>query len=309
MKGKILGMATATGIGAISGEDGVRYSFAATEWRSDKAVAAGIAVDFDAEGTAARDVYPAIGSGGTGGVPIDFGAMATSPAAGRIREMFTATLAVPLALLVLLAFFLPALSSPVMGVSQIGIGKAGQMLGSSIGMVSDHASARIAELAKQEGRIRTSIAQLGPDARTDSYPFDSYGERLASIAEARAAAEAAADSQSFFALVGNLMVLRFVAPIAALVLLWFAWTNKPLGRLPLIAGAAAIVAGGLTIAFKSAVVGMVTASNPFAGAMVGAGIDNLVSIGIGVWLLILAGIGLILSGMGLIRNPLATAAA
>lgn len=300
MKGKILGMTVATGIGAISGEDGKRYSFAAAEWRSDKPVAIGMQVDFDASENAARDIYPAV-AGGTAGV--DLAAFTASPAAARAKQLITTTLAVPLALLVLVAFFMPALSSPAMGVSQVGIGKAGQMLGGGIGLGGDDTSERLVALAEQEAQVRAAIAQLGPGARSQSYPFDSLTEQLKTIAENRDAVEAQASSQNFFALVDALLILRFIAPIAALILIWFAWKEKPVGRLTLITGAAAMLAGTLTIAFKSAVVGMVTASNPFAGEIAGASIDNFVSIGLGAWLLILAGIALLLSGLGVIRHP------
>lgn len=68
MKGKILGFYQATGEGAISGEDGNRYSFNMSQWRSDRPPLIGRDVDFIAFGTEATEVFLFVGAtGGSSG--------------------------------------------------------------------------------------------------------------------------------------------------------------------------------------------------------------------------------------------------
>ena len=63
MKGQILGYDEAAGTGAISGEDGKRYSFSVGDWKSDKEPKAGNRVDFVVAGDAATDIYREGGAG------------------------------------------------------------------------------------------------------------------------------------------------------------------------------------------------------------------------------------------------------
>ena len=42
-----------------------------------------------------------------------------------------------------------------------------------------------------------------------------------------------------------------------------------------------------------------------AGEAVAAGMEAMIKIGIGPWLLAAAGIGLVVAGLGLVKNPLA----
>lgn len=57
MKGKILDFNATTSQGVIAGEDGKRYNFDAAEWKSEGFAGAGLAVDFVAEGDAAKQLY------------------------------------------------------------------------------------------------------------------------------------------------------------------------------------------------------------------------------------------------------------
>lgn len=57
MKGKILGYSDADG-GAISGDDGMRYRFAISDWRGAGVPGAGGLVDFDMADGRAIDIYP-----------------------------------------------------------------------------------------------------------------------------------------------------------------------------------------------------------------------------------------------------------
>lgn len=67
MKGKILDFSVQENTGTISGENGKRYHFAGSEWKGDKSPARGLTVDFDTEGTNAKEVYIALGNVSTGG--------------------------------------------------------------------------------------------------------------------------------------------------------------------------------------------------------------------------------------------------
>jgi hypothetical protein len=58
MKGQVLGFTRSTGTGTITGEDGQRYGFTLSEWRSDDPVCAGLNVDFEVRGEEAIGVYP-----------------------------------------------------------------------------------------------------------------------------------------------------------------------------------------------------------------------------------------------------------
>ena len=62
MKGKILGFDAAGGTGAISGEDGQRYTFTAADFKSPAPAKAGDNVDFAAEGSSAREIYVTAGA-------------------------------------------------------------------------------------------------------------------------------------------------------------------------------------------------------------------------------------------------------
>jgi hypothetical protein len=124
MKGKILGFNQAQGTGAISGEDGSRHSFALADWRGERPPAAGAAVDFESRDGQALEVYPVGGAlGGLGNLNVDFGGLSDSPQGARITAMFTRSLAAPLALVIVAACFMSAISSPMMSVSLMDLGK------------------------------------------------------------------------------------------------------------------------------------------------------------------------------------------
>jgi TM2 domain-containing membrane protein YozV len=66
MTGKVLDFSTADSSGVISGDDGVRYSFAGAEWRDRLPPARGMAVDFELRGSSAVGIYRALSrTGGT----------------------------------------------------------------------------------------------------------------------------------------------------------------------------------------------------------------------------------------------------
>ena len=57
MKGRVLGWDVRAGIGTISGEDGTRYRFQISEWRSGDSPQSGMQVDFLPEDNEAREVF------------------------------------------------------------------------------------------------------------------------------------------------------------------------------------------------------------------------------------------------------------
>ncbi|MBB5705165.1 hypothetical protein [Sphingopyxis panaciterrulae] len=248
MKGKILGYSEADGSGAISADDGSRHRFTRADWRGDKPPATGMVVDFESSEGAAKEIYPVGGAAlaALGNINVDLSGLSGSAGGARATELFTKSLAVPLALVVLLACFLTALSSPMKGVSLIGLGDA------------------VAEL---EGAARMASMMGG-------------------------------GGDSGLGGLGALLILRFAAPLAALWLVWAAWAGKA-ERLPmLVTGAATIVAALLVVLVRQAVLSAVP---DMARDMMASQIH----LGLGVWLLLLSGAGLIAGGLGLIRNPLA----
>lgn len=79
MKGKVLGFDEAAKTGAITGDDGKRYSFTAGDNKSPAALKAGDAVDFQVDGEAAKDIYAVAGA-----ASVDLSAIADSPAVANI---------------------------------------------------------------------------------------------------------------------------------------------------------------------------------------------------------------------------------
>ena len=308
MKGKILGVAAGDLAGAITGEDGKRYRYEAADWRGERPAAIGANVDFETDGAKATDVYPAVGGAFAGvgaGAGASVEALAGSPAGEKLIGLFKGTLALPLALVVLVAFFLPALSSPVKTVSQLGLDK----VVASTGLDLDDAEQgrlRLANLDRDIARFRTEAARSGPGAQDSVYGYGSVGSRLQSLEEQRDEVRKGLGAVDFLKTVNTALILRFAALIAAAWLIWQAWTGAALRPWELAAGGAAIVAGGLTFLLKSAILGLFSAINPL-GAAGAAQMDSLVSIGLGPWLLLAAGAGLIASGLGLVRNPLGRA--
>lgn len=63
MKGSILEFSVQQGSGVISGDNGERYTFSGSEWKSEAAPQKGMKVDFvDGEGRSAKEIYTAVGS-------------------------------------------------------------------------------------------------------------------------------------------------------------------------------------------------------------------------------------------------------
>lgn len=246
MKGKVLGFSETDGTGAIAADDGTRHRFSRDDWRGERSPTAGMTVDFESEGGAAKDIYPMAGAAmaALSGINVDLGGLSSSADGAKIGALFTRSLAVPLALVVLVACFMPGMSTPMQTVSVLGIDA----------------------VAAQLNMVAQAQAAFGGE------PTGSGGGE-------------------------TLLILRYLAPVAALWLIWAAWAGKS-ERLPMLAtGAAAILAALVVVGLKSAIVGM-------APAMARDALAATISLGMGVWLLFLAGGALIAAAMGKLRNPL-----
>ena len=106
MKGKVLGFDPVAGTGAITGDDGKRYSFIAAENKSSTALKAGDTVDFQVDGEAAKDIYAVAG----GAANVDLAAMASNPTVAGILAKPTVIWAAIVILGALIAGYLNAFS-------------------------------------------------------------------------------------------------------------------------------------------------------------------------------------------------------
>lgn len=293
MKGTILGFTAASGSGVITGEDGKRYGFSRAEWHSERPIMAAMAVDFEAREGEAIGIYPVSSASA---VP-DLGALTGSPAVAKARSLATGTLAFPLAILVLVACLLTALSTPRRSFNLFALGDAAAQAAPMASGSSDR-SQEIAEIDKDIAEVQQEQARLGSDATSPSYGFGSIGGRLKQLEDNRERTAKLASGERNFGLVRSILFLRLAAPLAAAWLIFACWARPASTRLAsLVAGGAAIVAGVLPYCLKTT---MIAALGNF-----GEGMDEAVGVGIGAWLILAAGIALILAGLGKIVNPLA----
>jgi len=297
MKGKILGFTDSAGTGAIAAENGERFSFVAAQWRSDKPIAVGMTVDFAPVAGVATEIYPV-----AGGAAIAASDLAASPAAQKARTLMMTTLVAPLALLLLIASFLPAISSPVASASIWGLGSVMQMASLNPLVNDDVASVQAAlkQLDEREARLRAATTGFA------GMPIDNSAE-LKMVAEERASAEARLSSARFASTVSSLLIVRWLVPVLAIALLAMAWLDKPVNKVAIGTGAVAIVTAALIYEYRQILVG---GSNPAGslGSMISERMSAIVSIGFGTWLIALCGIGLVVAGLGMVKNPLAAKA-
>lgn len=236
MKGRVLGFSAETGTGVINAEDGRRYTFTTADWQAGRPVDAGIRVDFEAYGETAKGIYADTSASG-----VDVAALAASPAMGKAKSLLTGTIAVPIAIVLLIACVLPALTMPHKSVSLFDLPS-------------------ILSIANPFGALD------GDGGDSPSAGFSLF------------------------------LMLRFAAPLLGAALLWQAWRGAALRLVTLAAGAAGILAFLLVLLVKT---GLTSGSGPFGDAL-----GQVLGTGIGAWLLLLSGIGLILAGVGKIGKPL-----
>ncbi|MBC9030805.1 hypothetical protein IAG41_00215 [Sphingomonas sp. JC676] len=298
MKGKILGFTPSAGSGAIAGADGERFSFVAAQWRSDKAITVGASVDFAPVAGVATEIYPVVAA-----APIQVGELAASPAVQKARGLFMTTLAAPLAALLLIATFLPAISSPISSASLWGMGSLAQMVSANPLLANDDVAGvreALQELDARETDLRTNTAGFG------GMPMDnSAGLRM--VAKERVNLQAQLSRAQFASTIGGLLVIRWLVPIGAIALLAFAWMEKSTRVLALATGAAAAVTAAILYEYREVLVGSGSPAGSIGG-MISRQMGAVVSLGFGTYLIGLCGIALVLAGLGILKNPLAARA-
>jgi hypothetical protein len=298
MKGKILGFTPSAGTGAIAGDNGERFSFVAAQWRSDKPIAVGTNVDFAPVAGVATEIYPVAVA-----VPIQVGNLTASPAVQKARGLFLTTLAVPLAALLLIATFLPAISSPVSSASLWGMGSLAQMISANPLLGNDDPASVREEMQRLDARendLRTHNTGFG------GMPIDN-SEELKMVAKERANLQAQLSHAQFASTISSLLVVRWLVPIGAIALLAFAWLDKSTRTLALGTGAAAIVTAAVIYEYREVLVGGGGAEGSIGG-MISRQMGAVIALGFGTYLVGLCGIGLVLAGLGIVKNPLAARA-
>jgi hypothetical protein len=289
MKGKVLGFTASSGTGTITGEDGRRYGFAASEWRSDKPAAAGLAVDFELRGEEAVGIYPVTAAA------IDVVALSSSPAVLKARSLAMGTLAFPLAILLLIACIMPAINSLArggQGLSLLSLGPVVTELSGRADAEREMAESRAKDFEEREARLQSVIASTGPGTPIGWFGSGgTAGEALKELQDERAKAAPEESHPGAFLL--NFMWLVYAVPLLALALIGLSWTGRALRTASLAAGLSGVVAFALLWNLTSL-------------ATIGDGISML-TLGFGAWIMLLTSIALLLSGFGKIRNPLATA--
>lgn len=189
MKGKILGFNQAEGSGAITAEDGSRHRFLAEDWRGDKPPVAGMTVDFESDSGTAKDIYP-VGGVALDSIRVDLSGIAGSAEGSRMVALFTRSLATPLALGVLLACFLTALSSPVQSASLLGLGQTVDQL-SMVSAAGGMMGADTSGLGTMQTLLFLRFAAPLAALWLISAAWRGKGERLAMLATGAAAILAA----------------------------------------------------------------------------------------------------------------------
>jgi len=297
MKGKILGFTPSAGTGAIAGDNGDRFSFVAAQWRSDKPIAVGTSVDFAPVAGVATEIYPVAGA-----APIDVGELASSPAVQKARGLFMTTLAVPLAALLLIATFLPAISTPVSSASLWGMGGLAQLVSSNPLLANDDVAGvreSLQQLDARENDLRTHTTGFG------GMPIDN-SEELKMVAKERTNLQAQLSHAQFASTISSLLVIRWLVPILAIAVLAFAWLDKGVNKLAIGAGAAAVLTAAVIWEYREVLVG--GGAEGSIGGMISRQMGAVISLGFGTYLVGLCGIGLILAGLNVIKNPLAARA-
>ncbi len=316
MKGRVLGFDEVSGSGAINGETGERFTFVTAQWRSDKPITTGTTVDFAPLAGVATEIYPV---GGAMPAAPDLSELASSPAVQKVRTLGLTTLAFPLAVLLLFATFLPALNTPIQSISLWGLGSMDKMISSNplLSDDSSFATEQVARIDQEEKELREALAARGipipsdaeiAAARPGTY-FTATGEttmpsRFKEFHEQKARFSQQIADQSWRSMLSSALILRYLVPLGALILLWLVWSDKP-SRTPSIAlGAVSVLTALLVYLYRGALIGHPNEGS--IGAAISQQMDAAISVGFGNWLIGLIGVGLVLGGLGIVRNPFAT---
>jgi len=104
MKGKILDYNVEKNEGMISGNDGKRYKFTISEWKSNKEPIAGRKVDFDIDGEFAKEIYL-----DNSGVTFNIDVLKSNGSPNK--------LGIILSILTAISLFLPIIKVPFLGIN------------------------------------------------------------------------------------------------------------------------------------------------------------------------------------------------
>lgn len=285
MRGTILGYDGS--IGAILGEDGQRYSFVATEWRGEGVPAAREAIDFVGQGSDASQIYPIGAGSGTGiGGAMQSRLAAAEKALGEANVNDTATRVktalatqpqIVLALLLLLF---------VCAFNWVSVGNGTEQVNKSMVGFVDYAGTILGPLTTSVARME-ELAQQARDASIGG---------PAGIAATGAAQTASA----------SLTLLKFapalyLIPVGALLLLFAAYRKRRFRVLELTVGVLAVLTYPVARLLREALAYAVAGSVPFS-LVDQATAKAAITLGWGAWFVPLAGIGLILTALGLLRR-------
>jgi hypothetical protein len=317
MKGKILGFDGTAGSGAITGENGERFTFVSAQWRSDRPIAPGIAVDFAPMAGVATEIYPVAGAI----TAPDLGELASSPIVQKLRTLAMTTLTFPLAVLLLLATFLPAMSSPMQSVSLWGLGSIMKVIGANPLLSDDnsYATERLAQMERDEGELRQQMAQGNipmpskaeiAKAKTGMISMmtgeQTVASRFKEFADEKAKLNQQISDGNWRSMISGALVIRYLVPIGACLLLWLAWSGKVAKTPTLAVGGVSVLFGLLVYLCRGALVG-----HPVEGSIgeaISQQLDAAVSVGWGTVIIAACGVALLLAGLGVARNPLAAKA-
>jgi len=301
MRGRILGFDASSGSGAIASEGGERFTFVAAQWRGQQVIQGGLAVDFEPMSGVATEIYPV---GNALGGSVDLSHLAASPVTQKVRTLATTTLAFPLAILLLVATLLPAIGSPQQSVSLWSLGTLQKQISANPFLANDDVSGAQEALEALDARaadLKTHTTGFG------GMPIDN-GPELKMIADERDRVAAQLGSARTAKTVTALLGVRWLVPLLAGLLLWFCWAGKPARTMTLATGGVSVLTAIVIYAYRQSIVGLGGASENSIGAMLSANLDAAISVGMGTWLIGLIGVGLVLAGLGIIRNPLAARA-
>ena len=287
MRGTILGYDGA--IGAILGEDGKRYSFVIAEWRGDVAPAARDTIDFIERGSDASQIYPMkagdLGTAPGGAVQSRLAAAEkalndanVTDTAARVK----ATLATQPQ--VILAGLLLVFACAFNWVS-IQSGGSEQISKSMIGFV-DYAGTILGPLTTSVARME-EIAQQARDVSVGG--------------AAGIAATGAAQTASISLTLLKFAPILYIVPLSAILLLITAYRKRRYRVLELAAGVVALLTYPIALVGRNSLAYAIAGSVPFS-LVDQATAKAAITLGWGAWFVPLAGIGLILTALGLLRR-------
>lgn len=284
MRGKILGFDGS--IGAILGEDGKRYTFVTAEWRGEASPTARETVDFVQEGASASQIYPLRGT--------DVGAAIGGAVQSRLAAAERALDGIE--------------GGDLMARIRAGLANRPQVILTSALLVFTFGFTWMSFGAASMQRVDITLAGFADYAGTIRGPLsdtvatmEQYVEQASStsyggpaLAIARTAHSRAATILTFL----RLAPLLYLIPIGAAAALIFEYRRRRMRIVELATGAIAL--GSLAFALIGRAALAQAVANDFSPAE--SMVHNAISLGWGAWLIGLAGAGLILTALGLLKR-------